>query len=40
MTCMGEGGPTVMLEAGLGGFSLEWLAIQRRLADSGPDLRL
>ncbi|MDZ7736450.1 MAG: alpha/beta hydrolase [Gammaproteobacteria bacterium] len=34
MTCMGEGGPTVILEAGLGGFSLEWLAIQRRLADS------
>lgn len=34
MTCMGEGGPTVILDAGLGGFSLEWLAIQRRLADS------
>jgi len=32
MNCMGEGGPTVLFDAGLGGFSLEWLAIQRQLA--------
>lgn len=34
MTCMGEGGPTVIMDAGLGGFSLEWLSIQRRLANT------
>lgn len=32
MTCMGEGEPTVIFDAGLGGFSLEWLRIQRELA--------
>lgn len=34
MTCMGEGGgPTVIFDAGLGGFSLEWLRIQRALVE-------
>lgn len=31
MTCMGAGSPTVIFDAGLGGFSLEWLRIQREL---------
>lgn len=31
MTCMGSGKPTVIFDAGLGGFSLEWLKIQRQL---------
>lgn len=34
MNCMGAGGPTVIFDAGLGGFSLEWLRIQRLLTDS------
>lgn len=34
MNCLGEGGPTVIMDAGLGGFSLEWLAVQRRLTDT------
>lgn len=29
--CVGAGRPTVVLEAGVGGFSLEWLGIQREL---------
>lgn len=31
MNCMGAGEPTVIFDAGLGGFSLEWLQIQRQL---------
>lgn len=33
MTCMGTGKPTVIFDAGLGGFSLEWIQVQRRLTD-------
>lgn len=32
LNCIGSGEPTVLFDAGLGGFSLEWLAIQRQLA--------
>jgi len=31
--CAGRGAPTVVLEAGLGGFSLEWLTVQRLVAE-------
>lgn len=31
--CIGTGGPTVVLEAGLGGLSLEWRPVQTALAD-------
>ena len=31
--CMGKGDPVVVLDAGLGGFSLEWINVQRELAD-------
>jgi pimeloyl-ACP methyl ester carboxylesterase len=31
--CRGRGAPTVLLEAGLGGFSLEWADLQQRLAE-------
>ena len=34
MNCLGTGGPTVVFDAGLGGFSLEWLRIQRQLRDT------
>lgn len=34
MNCMGSGTPTVVFDAGLGGFSLEWLRIQRQLRDT------
>lgn len=34
MFCVGQGAPTVILEAGLGGFSLEWLSVQQKLAGS------
>ncbi len=30
--CTGEGSPTVILESGLGGFSLEWWQVQQQLA--------
>lgn len=30
--CLGEGSPTVVLDSGIGGFSLEWVDIQRALA--------
>ncbi|MBI2803311.1 MAG: alpha/beta hydrolase [Gammaproteobacteria bacterium] len=30
--CVGNGGPTVVFESGLGGFSLEWDEVQKRLA--------
>jgi pimeloyl-ACP methyl ester carboxylesterase len=30
--CVGEGSPTVLLDAGLGGFSLDWSLVQPELA--------
>ncbi len=30
--CLGQGQPTVVFESGIGGFSLEWRALQERLA--------
>lgn len=30
--CIGNGSPSVIMDAGLGGSALEWLAVQRRLA--------
>jgi len=30
--CRGEGQPTVIIDAGLGGYSLEWLAVQSEIA--------
>ena len=30
--CLGEGAPTVVLDSGVGGFSLEWTPVQRLLA--------
>jgi pimeloyl-ACP methyl ester carboxylesterase len=33
--CRGEGSPTVVMEAGLGGVSLEWLPVQRFLSHYG-----
>lgn len=32
--CVGEGSPTVVLDAGLGGFSLDWSLVQPELADT------
>lgn len=32
LTCLGEGRPTVILDAGLGGASLDWVLVQSRLA--------
>ncbi|MGQ0656841.1 MAG: alpha/beta fold hydrolase [Chromatiales bacterium] len=32
LLCTGQGEPTVVLEAGLGGFSLEWLPLHRELS--------
>jgi len=32
--CAGQGSPTVVLESGLGGFSLEWWQVQHRLAQT------
>jgi pimeloyl-ACP methyl ester carboxylesterase len=32
--CIGQGGPTVVLDAGLGGFSLDWGAVQTHIAMS------
>jgi pimeloyl-ACP methyl ester carboxylesterase len=32
LDCRGEGGPTVVLESGLGGSSLDWFAVQPQLA--------
>ncbi len=31
--CRGEGKPTVVIDAGLGGYSLEWLALQETIAE-------
>ncbi len=33
ISCMGKDNPVVVLDAGLGGFSLEWTKVQRELAD-------
>lgn len=33
INCVGHGGPVVMLESGVGGFSLEWMHIQEALAE-------
>lgn len=33
ISCLGEGQPTVILDAGIGGFSLDWISVQRALAD-------
>lgn len=33
--CMGEGGPTMVLEAGMGGWSQDWSLVQARLATQG-----
>jgi pimeloyl-ACP methyl ester carboxylesterase len=32
--CVGEGSPTVVLDAGLGAFSLDWGAVQPQIATS------
>jgi pimeloyl-ACP methyl ester carboxylesterase len=32
INCLGQSGPVVILEAGVGGFSLEWLRVQEALA--------
>lgn len=32
LVCQGQGGPTVVMDAGLGGLSLEWWEVQQRLA--------
>jgi len=34
INCIGTGQPTILLEAGLGGNSLEWHPVQRQLSDS------
>lgn len=34
INCVGEGSPTVIIDSGIGGFSLEWLTIQNNLADT------
>lgn len=31
--CLGQGSPTVVIDSGLGGFSLEWINIQTRIAE-------
>lgn len=33
MHCMGEGSPTIVIDSGAGGFSLEWINIQNNLAE-------
>ncbi len=34
INCIGTGSPTVIIDSGIGGFSLEWIKIQNRLADT------
>ncbi len=34
INCVGKGSPTVIIDSGIGGFSLEWLTIQNNLADN------
>tara|TARA_R110002072_G_scaffold3803_4_gene27160 strand:+ start:2733 stop:3896 length:1164 start_codon:yes stop_codon:yes gene_type:complete len=33
INCIGSGNPTVIIDSGIGGFSLEWIKIQNSLAD-------
>ena len=33
MLCQGEKGPAVILDSGIGGFSLEWIPVQRLISD-------
>ena len=33
INCIGEGTPTIILDSGIGGFSLEWASVQKNLAD-------
>ena len=37
--CVGQGSPTVVLDAGLGAFSLDWGAVQPQI-DNNPRLRV
>lgn len=34
MHCVGEGSPTIIIDSGAGGFSLEWINIQNNLAEN------
>jgi pimeloyl-ACP methyl ester carboxylesterase len=34
INCVGEGTPSVIIDSGIGGFSLEWITIQNSLADN------
>ena len=34
INCIGEGSPSVIIDSGIGGFSLEWINIQNSLADN------
>lgn len=34
INCIGQGSPTVIIDSGIGGFSLEWITIQNNLADN------
>jgi len=34
INCVGEGTPSVIIDSGIGGFSLEWIKIQKSLADN------
>lgn len=34
INCVGDGSPTIIIDSGIGGFSLEWLNIQNRLAEN------
>ena len=34
INCVGKGSPTVIIDSGIGGFSLEWITIQNNLAGS------
>lgn len=33
INCMGEGSPTIIIDSGIGGFSLEWSKVQSKLAN-------
>src|ERR671911_1262322 len=34
INCVGQGGPTVVLDAGSGGFSAQWIRVQREVSDT------
>src|SRR5918992_1803583 len=34
INCAGQGGPTVVLDAGSGGFSAQWVRVQREVSDT------